>query len=77
MAIAAIPTYIAGANPVHFAALGRHHSRAAVEFRRQALGGAFLPQFRPQAPPGTGRDLFAPSAENAQIFAVNRGKIGA
>jgi DNA replication and repair protein RecF len=26
---------------------------------------------------GTDRDLFAPMAENAQIFAVNRGKIGA
>ena len=26
---------------------------------------------------GTDRDLFAPLAENAQIFAVNRGKIGA
>ena len=25
---------------------------------------------------GTDRDLFAPIAENAQIFAVNRGKIG-
>lgn len=34
-------------------------------------------RWRPGRMPGTERDLFAPITEKAQIFAVNRGKIGA
>jgi DNA replication and repair protein RecF len=45
--------------------------------RREALFGQIL-ALRAQAwMTGTDRDLFAPMGENAQIFAVNRGKIGA
>jgi DNA replication and repair protein RecF len=45
--------------------------------RRQALF-AEISRLSAQAwMTGTDRDLFAPMAENAQIFAVNRGKIGA
>ena len=45
--------------------------------RREALFGE-ISSFGAQAwMTGTDRDLFAPIAENAQIFAVNRGKIGA
>jgi DNA replication and repair protein RecF len=45
--------------------------------RRAALFGEILSLGAQAWMTGTDRDLFAPLAENAQIFAVNRGKIGA
>lgn len=45
--------------------------------RREALFGEILSLGAQAWMTGTDRDLFAPLAENAQIFAVNRGKIGA
>ena len=44
--------------------------------RREALFGEILRLGAQAWMTGTDRDLFAPLAENAQIFAVNRGKIG-
>ena len=45
--------------------------------RREALFDEILDLKAQAWMTGTDRDLFAPLAENAQIFAVNRGKIGA
>ena len=45
--------------------------------RREALFGEISSLGAQAWMTGTDRDLFAPIAENAQIFAVNRGKIGA
>ena len=45
--------------------------------RREALFGEILSLGAQAWMTGTDRDLFAPLAENAQIFAVNQGKIGA
>ena len=47
------------------------------EARREALFGEISSLGAQAWMTGTDRDLFAPLAENAQIFAVNRGKIGA
>ena len=45
--------------------------------RREALFGEILRLGAQAWMTGTDRDLFAPMAESAQIFAVNQGKIGA
>jgi DNA replication and repair protein RecF len=45
--------------------------------RREALFGQILALKAQAWMTGTDRGLFAPIAQEAQIFAVNRGKIGA
>ena len=45
--------------------------------RREALFGEILRLGAQAWMTGTDRDLFAPMAQDAQIFAVNQGKIGA
>ncbi len=53
------------------------YERFIDQARREALFGEISRLGSQAWMTGTDRDLFAPIAQEAQIFAVNRGKIGA